>query len=628
MTLKIFSNRAAKEWKETFLWVLKKNRGIMALFALLLMIALPVGLMVAFSSAGVNLYITEPVNETFSRYFLTLSIYIVNPLLLLFVLVLSALLFSYLHNKRSVDLFHSLPAGRVPMLLGRWSAALTILFLPLLLSCLTAFAVGASYGVDARYCLAAPMVQLLQSMLMAAAALTFSIFIAVCTGTTFDMILSILAINISYPLLILTGTEFAKLLLPGLGWNVQPDSVLFTALAPFAAACLPFPNLLFAAGNSSAYFGSIKGNFLTWWLGMTLVLLFSSLFFYMRRKSECAESGFAFALPKIVIRFLVTAVAGIGAGLIFSLSGSNGGMFFPGLLLGSLAAHVTVEAVYSRGFGQMKKSFVFYGGFAALFVLFYGVLATGCFGYDTYVPSAQDVESITVSSVSSPVRALQYYYGSDTIGDTRGTQIAEITPTIRETENVKAVLNAIQAHVDEVRKTQYPYGLDSSTGNETIDLEYHLKNGAVVTRSYHAAVNTADNTSEISKMIDKIVQLPEYIQTSTLIFYIEPQMIGSVDLESKSSGNSNTFAPDQAQKEELLRAVQKDVLNRKPGTEDSTVNSSALVIQIKDKLVPTGKLKELTGNYSGEVTLYPIQVELNENTPNINAVLERFGWRQ
>ena len=54
------------------------------------------------------------------------------PLLWLFALIFTVSLFRYLHDKRSVDLFHSLPVRRENLLLGRLAAEVTALAVPLL----------------------------------------------------------------------------------------------------------------------------------------------------------------------------------------------------------------------------------------------------------------------------------------------------------------------------------------------------------------------------------------------------------------------------------------------------------------------------------------------------------------
>lgn len=625
MILKIFSNRAVKEWKETYLWALKKNRGMMALLTLLLMIALPVILLIKFSEMQVRQDMHLNINEAFSSYFIGCSTFAVMPLLLLFTLILSASLFSYLHQKRSVDLFHSIPVGRTPLLLGRWCASFTVLIVPVFLSYAAAAAVGAAYRAQAQYILAGPAIHLLQNMLMVAAALSFSVFIAVCTGTTFDMILSILAINAAYPLLIFAGTEFVRRMLPVTGWSLSATSVILTAFAPFAAACLPFPNPYFYQITSFPSLGALPGAFLTWWIVMFLVLLAAAVLLYKRRKSECAESGFAFAAPQIVIRFLVTAVSGLGMGLVFHLSTEGPAMFLLGLLIGSLTAHIIVDAVYSRGFKHLKKSFIFYGAFVALFLVFYTVVATGCFGYDTRVPRAEEVDSISFSKVNAQQE--HYYLESQPVMDATGQTIAKVRPQLKQKENIRTAVNAIQNYLNEVHRTSFPYALHNDIFRGNMVLEFHLKNGSTVKRTYQGTNYYGNPSDSFEKMVGTIIGSTEYLESSRMVFYIEPQMIKSVDIGRKDGNKSNTFAPDENQKTELLAAMKQDPDGLTPSQQEIPDNPVYLSVELRRDMIPEGRLRELTGNYDGEVQLQPISFVISDRTPHLKALMKKFGWQ-
>ena len=54
-------------------------------------------------------------------------------ILMLFTLLVSVFMFSYLHKKRSVDMFGALPVSRRTLFFSRYLAGLTILLVPLLL---------------------------------------------------------------------------------------------------------------------------------------------------------------------------------------------------------------------------------------------------------------------------------------------------------------------------------------------------------------------------------------------------------------------------------------------------------------------------------------------------------------
>lgn len=630
MTSTTYSNRGKKEFKETYLWSLKKSRGMMALLALLMFLALPLILMITVTSRQSNPDILLTAGRklsSFTNYITMLTSFAVTPLILIFIVVIAVSLFSYLHQKRSIDMFHSLPVGRTPMLLGRWCAGLTAIFAPILVNYVIAAIIGVCYGIDVGNSFVLAMNSVLWLILMSVAALTFTVFMAVCTGTTFDMVISILGINVAYPLLIFVTCTFATFLLPGLNVALSPASTVLTAFSPFAAAFLPYFGNVDSDRASTIWFGKLGGGFLAWWIVLTLIMLAGSILLYKKRKSECAESGFAFPIPKIIIRFIVTAVAGLGMGLLFQMSTSGPFSFFIGVVAGSLSAHIVVEAVYSRGFKQMKRSFGYYGIFVALFLVLYGVLATGFFGYDMRLPNPDDVESVSVSLPGQ-------YDGNGTFNiytTEYRSNIATVSPVLKDKANINKVLELQKDFINTNRSSAYPYRLQESSGSN-FTIAYHLKNGGVLRRVYSDSYDrseTGELKDKFGAMLTQTSQMEEYLRTSSVLFYLEPGEIKSMDINT-GKGTNLTIAPNNSVKAELLEALKEDYLNGQVNRRNSEYEYKDIIsnisIECKDEITPTGKLKELLGDYSGTVSLSPSNYTLTADAVKTKALIEKYGW--
>lgn len=631
MTLTTFSNRSLREFRETYLWSLKKARGMSALLALLMFIAFPMILMISMNSLEVIKnnpkynYTTDVWVSTFTSSVTAMSI-AAMVLALIFAAVVSVMLFSYLHQKRSVDLFHSLPVGRVPMLLGRYCAGLTALFVPVLVNFAAVSIVGFSYGIGAEFSFAYVAVKLLWFLLMLTAAMTFSVFMAVCTGTSFDMMISILGVNAAYPLLIFTGAEFATRLLPGFSTDFGINSTLLTALAPFVAAVLPLAN--FEKSSRAVPPDFVTGGFLLWWILFTLVLLAASVLLYQRRKSECAESSFAFPIPKIFIRFIITAVAGIGLGLILMLSANQPVNFFIGVVAGSVAAHIVVEAVYSRGFKRIKKSFSWYAVFVLTFLVFYGVLATGCFGYDTRVPTADEVQGISIDEMPG-----EYYQYADntriqSADDYRA--LAKLTPEIKAKENIDKVLSLHKTMTDANRKSSFPYSIRSADFNG-IAFTYHLKDGRTIKRTY-SETEPNESQSKTNNMAQQISLIKEFRETANILTYLEPEYIQSFSFAYGSDKPSDSpVTPDLAAKKELLEALKQDYLNGKVDIEDVPAGQLAgVILEYENPItVKDGKLKNYLNGYSGKILLNGSNyINLKGGAEKTQQVIDKYGWNK
>jgi len=419
----------------------------------------------------------------------------------------------------------------------------------------------------------------------------------------------------------------ASSLLPGLSMMPALNSTVLSAFSPFMAAFMPYSDKSVTMRvNGVTATGEPSGLFLIWWIALTLILLAGCILLYKKRKSESAENSFAFPLPKVIIRFMITAVAGLGLGLILQMSTSVPSNFFIGVLSGSLAAHIIVEAIYSRGFKQLKNSFLYYGIFAAVFIVGYGVLATGFFGYDTRVPNAQDVVSITIDAPS------QSYSGDNFIYNDNHTNISQIVPILKERASIDKTIALHQKMVTENRATAYPYCVEGDSSKYTIT--YHLKNGNVMTRSYAdpSYVSSISPTLPIDKtnLLSVVSELKEFRESSSLLFYLDPDYIKSIDLNTKIGSESVTLAPNLNTKAELLEALKQDYLDGKIGNgKEVGDNAISLTLEYKDPIqLNDGKLKNYLGDYHGKVVLGISNYTLTGGAGKTRDLIEKLGWNK
>ena len=94
-----------------------------------------------------------------------------------------------------------------------------------------------------------------------AAAFLFCVLMAVCSGTTLDMVLSVIGVNLSFPILVYSCIYLIGCLLPGFSPSIDLGSTLFVALAPFVG--------IFLHTTSSS-------TFFVWWLSLIHISLSNS----------------------------------------------------------------------------------------------------------------------------------------------------------------------------------------------------------------------------------------------------------------------------------------------------------------------------------------------------------------
>lgn len=515
-----------REWKALYVWNLRRSRGMSLLYFGLLPLAGPV---LTFLVGSVS----------YSPYYLWEKTVAVNslslPLTMIFTLVFAIQRFSYMHSKRSVDLYHAMPVRRGPMLLASWSASLTGLLLPLLADALLLLLVNAWISQGAWY--AIPLENVLSlfggQMFMAAVCLTFCMLMAVCSGTVMDMVISIVLTNCFYPLVILMVMLLGSWLLPGFDGNYS--LTLITALAPFPAMAVAY---LLTSGYSSYLFGISYPNsspadspflFWGWWVLLFVVMLVASFWLYSRRKSESAENDLAFPAPKILLRFLCSAAVGLLAGMVFFLINNNTGSFFIGFLLFSIMAHAVAEALYSRGLKRLIRTLPAYGVMVLCVVALYLSAATGFFGYDTRVPQNVTQASVLCYDLSYRGNDLSPQYNVLTLFSSNDTQLAKRNSVqMKEPENIR-IIQDIQQELLNLRKPAGSLLYTFCPGGTEATITYETPQGEW-TRNFRFYDMDPQHLHELAQ---QLVNSSEWKQQS-LPYVIDPQGIQKIYINSEN----------------------------------------------------------------------------------------------
>lgn len=578
-----------REWKALYVWNLRRSRGMSLLYFGLLLLAGPV-LIFLTSSVSASLGALESLAGV--------SAGLSMPLTMIFTLVFAVQRFSYMHNKRSVDLYHAMPVRRTPMLLAAWSASLTGLLLPLLADVLLLLLANVlvAWGVFYNIPVADIFSLFGSQMFMAAVCLTFCMLMAICSGTVMDMVISIILTNCSYPLVILMTMVLGSWLLPGFDGNFS--LTLLTALAPFPAMIVA---MLFAGDYTMYLFGShypmdIPSLFWGWWVVLFVVMLAASLWLYTRRKSESAESDLAFPAPKLLLRFLCSAAVGLLAGMAFFLVNNNTFSFFIGFILFSLMAHAVTEALYSRGLRRFVRTLPSYGAMVLCVVLLYLSAATGFFGYDTRIPQNVTSASIQGSAFGYENGSFSVEYSPVSLCTWKdGKILATRDQTIfQEPENIEIIKKIHQQLLQERKGSGVLYSMINS-GIYT-HISYHSPQGDLE-RNFMASYS---GDSPVYSLWKQLENSEEGIQQS-LPYVMDSRGIGQISIQSDfslnvspeypavqgSSSEGETYSvdvtPSQQQAQKLLEMLQKDIQAGTPmntGNYQSTPEAPAYSIYI------------------------------------------------
>lgn len=474
-------------FKRMVAFTLNKNKAIIILGCTLSLLVLPV----------FPLCISSNLEEDFSGF---MGDYIISGLAISWGIsaALTALLtlinLNFMHNKNASDLFFALPITRSKLYLSRLIASflggITPVIIPL------ASSVIFKYAFDINYISLSGMLYFGAVSIITAAVIAIVCgFFMVFTGRTFDSLLALLILNIGLPIIALIVILQTTNTLYGIPDNAF-DAVFYLGFSPISASA----HWIYVALSGIEATSSATSNLSVIgiiWVVLSAVMLVVSVLFSRARKCEAAGKAYAHFIVPIIITSVVSFIAAFGFGALFTLDTEFTLVFAIFAVIGALLASIIISAIFSRGFKTIKQSLYIGAGAVALYLAFFAVITTGAFGYETRVPSINDIESATYILNTWENGAF-----ADDLASTTYTEQADIE-------------QLLLAHKGIVKNKS----LNKSGGDE-ISIAYRLKNGIIIRREFNVVSSLQYNNLEaLAKNKNRMnnLKLDRYFITSPYI---------------------------------------------------------------------------------------------------------------
>lgn len=305
--------------------------------------------------------------------FRILSSYMVCYMTLIFTVIYTIKVFSYMHNKRQTDMYGSMPISRITLFFSKSATAFIFSVVPAIvfLGIITLISVVLGqplYGES---------ITMIGKIVMGSLACISAYgLIAICCGTTINSIIMFIVISVAYPLSAYLVRGVMDSFFIGSSSEYLNNSFIMNAFCPL-----------------SAYGGAN----VIYWLIFTIVCLAASAYLVKNRRAERAQSSFAYYLPCHIVKVLVSFLAGMFLGVLFgslNVFGYGYAGFVFGFILASIPAFIVCHLIFYHGFHKLVRTSVSLG---ALIVVTVGAMALINFdvtGYNKYVPSVDDIESV------------------------------------------------------------------------------------------------------------------------------------------------------------------------------------------------------------------------------------------
>jgi ABC-2 type transport system permease protein len=422
--------------------------------------------------------------------------FLISILVAVMAVILALFSNSYMHSKRMVDVYHSIPVTRPQMLTANFAASMTTLFVPFISIVIFSFFFQLIFLSDALTFWGAYFCYVIQdilgAILCAAICYLFVTFVSVNVGTVFDTfaIAAILGFSVIF-VFNFTGLAWADLTY---GADFQPGDYSLL-LSPFTFV---FYKFVLWGGIYGSNIGFPIGSTLLFYLiclVLAAVLFFAATACYRRRKSETAEKPQANGIFQTMVKIVAAFGGAAFLYLIFSeqaLAVRVIAMIFGAVLVGTIA-----ELVLSRGIHHLRRNLKWLAGTGVVCAAAILCISFDVTGYVAKVPAPDTVESVTINYKGRFSYLTQGMYYDQAIPLTQPDSIAVVTDAHKL---------AVERYAE--------LGEDGGPINwENVRLEYTLKNGSTLNR-YYSWVNV-----DVSALLANLEDKDDFIAQLSPLFF-------------------------------------------------------------------------------------------------------------
>lgn len=574
-------------WTATYSDTVKRNRSVF-IFGIVLMMAAPLGAI---------LDITTERNSGLLSFFIVLTVVVPMALSVLIPIII----FRYLHSKKAIDTYHSLPVKRTTLFLGKFLAGLTIALVPALLGYGLAFAIGlldhsaAALNVYNDFidtiCTFAP--RIIPSVITV---YVFVVFVLISCGTLWEALMYGTAITFSLAGICYSVPSLVEQLY-GFGGG--------SGLSEWLISFTPFYFL----------FSDTRDYRLVFSIVVTIGLIMISLFLYQNRKSENTGSSFSFRFMFHIVSIFISVC------LIFILYSLNNELISASIL--GFLAYFIMSVIANRGFKRLLPVFLRTACIIACsagFIIAFE--ATGGFGYEMRLPDPEKVESVYLRPIDVGDYGTYSDYSQSRFYDPLPYAKAVSRRIFSKEENtLKGYTSAENIKMVHRLHKNILEEKDNfiSDRQVTIDIEYRLKNGNIIRRNY------TNISKEDFALLIEINRSEEYLMLK-YPFLKDGYHYGTnakvYHVNALSAENpTDVFEVWAIAADEVAQALKKDILSRPAGFETAPTSEYVGQILLSEQGISNGQYVTQQKTFTDAVL-----VKIYECDRNVLALLENRGF--
>ena len=453
--------------------------------------------------------------------------YIFPALLVVISILLGVLLFRFVTNKKTVNVYYSLGIKRADLYTARLVAGIIMMLAATLIPLAVSLGLNLHYFGSSVMLWRTFLFYAVHNVICVLAGLTISAAVSSCVGTVVES-LGFSAVLAAFPSVVTMCVNYSVPAIlngaPGITYyDIYPSSSSYGDMhldmtgSTMFGRIISHINLLML--NRSSFINSSSVEAMTkeaakkWaapsltpyilWAVLIAAFFVFGLFMFKRRKAEiCGFPG-----RSAVLNFVLCMIASFGAAsLIIYLASKNPDistwLLIAILLVISMAVFLVLDILVHLSFKVLKKDWkigLVHVGLMAAFLL---SLYTGFFGYSSRVPDVQSIESASISAPNALMGSYKLgnglqsgynsnlYFGEDGLKDYYyvGNRSNSLVEDFKDKDDINTVR--------EIHKAMIKAGNLNKTNSDSDDyskrvtsqkviIKYKLKNGRELVRVYN-----------------------------------------------------------------------------------------------------------------------------------------------
>lgn len=523
-------------------------------------------------------------------------------------LILALTGFMYVHSRKQMDFYHSIPVRREIIFTVKYLDSILIVAAMYLLNMFLAFGVFVANGIGLSLLFDAGFVTFFVHMagfLLCYGLMTIAVML---TGNFFVSILGGIALFAYVPALGLLTTSLMYMFFVTVNFRVFSLAQMMIHGSPIAYyTFLVNEGLQIVMEQYGTLMGRVGMAFVVA-LGMAVI----ALVLYKFRPSESAGKAMAFKCSKAPIKILIVVPITICMSLLFwNIYYSISWAVF-GFVFGLFITHGIIEIIYHFEFRKLFSNPLHMGICAVLSLAVIGIFRFDLIGYDAYLTPEKDFQSASVYAAS--LRDWNDYGLPFKKEETDGfgwsyMNGADYAAGNMEITDYALIKELAEAGIDNAKlaKREQISGRDFTDEEEkggfwtSLEVGYHLKNGKKVFRTYHV------NVTALRDAFDRLYVKEEYKRGINPALSFETDNITGIYVFRES--RIQKLEADETLREEILNAYKEEL--------------TALTLEERAECTPVTSLRFLTvaeKNYLHELTL--------SRTPNFGGEFNMSDMNQ